>query len=66
MGEALLSEVEDFLREFGITPSGFGRRSLGDPALVGELRAGRRVWPETAARIRAFMAREKARKTRRP
>jgi hypothetical protein len=33
----------------------FGKAAVGNSELVKRLRAKRRVWPDTAARIRAFM-----------
>lgn len=34
----------------------FGRKAANDWKLVRQLRAGRRLWPDTETRIRAFMA----------
>lgn len=36
--------------------SALGRAAVNDWAFVRQLRAGRRVWPETEAKVRAFMA----------
>ena len=54
-------ELAAFLAATGITPSGFGRRALGDPNFVTELNGGRAPNLRTIARARAFMARETAR-----
>jgi predicted transcriptional regulator len=54
-------ELAAFLAATGITPSGFGRRALGDPNFVAELNQGRSPNLRTIARARAFMARETAR-----
>jgi hypothetical protein len=54
-------ELAAFLAATGITPSGFGRRALGDPNFVAELKQGRSPNLRTIARARAFMARETAR-----
>jgi len=34
----------------------FGALVMNDRHLVRQLRAGRRLWPETEAKVRAFMA----------
>lgn len=36
-------------------PTRFGELALNDKPLVAQLDTGRRVWPETEAKIRAFM-----------
>ena len=54
-------ELAAFLAQTGITPSGFGRRALGDPNFVAELNRGRSPNLRTLARARAFMTRETAR-----
>jgi 2,4-dienoyl-CoA reductase-like NADH-dependent reductase (Old Yellow Enzyme family) len=33
----------------------FGREAMNDPHFVRDLRQGRRVWPETDAKVRKFM-----------
>lgn len=48
--------VEQFLNATNMSPVTFGRRALNDPHFVGQLRNGRRLWPETEARVRHFMA----------
>jgi hypothetical protein len=55
--EALLAEIEAFLArpEVALSRTAFGLLVLNDGNLVPTLRRGRRVWPETAARIRAFI-----------
>jgi hypothetical protein len=54
--ETLLPDIEVFLAKYpGISATSFGDRAMGDRHLVRQLRAGRRVWPETEAKIRAFM-----------
>lgn len=53
----LLSEVEAFLERSGMADSTFGRGAVNDWKFVRDLRGGtRRVWPETAAKVRAFIA----------
>jgi len=53
----LLSEIEKFLArdDVSMTPTEFGVAVLNDGKLIPTLRNGRRVWPETAQKIRAFM-----------
>lgn len=52
----ILSEIDAFLGTHGIAESTFGRDAANDWKLVKGLRAGRRLWPETEAKIRHFMA----------
>lgn len=52
----LLSEIEAFLETHGMAPTRFGDEALGDRHFVRQLRSGRRVWPETEAKVRRFMA----------
>jgi hypothetical protein len=56
MSEALLSAVDAFLSTTGMAESSFGRGAVNDWSFIRGLRAGRRVWPETEAKVRAFMA----------
>lgn len=51
----LLSEIEAFVARHKLEDSTFGRM-VGDRHIVQQLRAGRRMWPETIARVRARMA----------
>ena len=51
----LLRDVEAYLRATGRGPCYFGKVSCGNSELVRRLRAGGRVWPETEARVRAYM-----------
>lgn len=52
----VLIEVEDFLSSRKVEPTKFGREALGDPNFVRDLRNGRRIWPETAEKVRNFIA----------
>lgn len=55
------AEVEAFLRRFGVQPTVLGRSALNDPNFVADLRKDkRRVWPETAEKVRAFMRKVEA------
>lgn len=51
----LLSEVEHFLSVSGMGPTYFGKVAANNTELVRRLRAGRRVWPETAEMVRDFI-----------
>ncbi len=59
MSADLLPEIEAFLKRHSLAPTAFGA-ALGDRHFVRQLRAGRRVWPETAAKVRVFMAQHAA------
>ena len=48
--------IEAFLTLHDMAPVTFGRLAAKDPHFVRDIRGGRRVWPETDAKIRAFMA----------
>lgn len=52
----LLREIDAFLAKVRVTESQLGVYSLNDGNFVQRLRGGRRVWPETAKRVRDFMA----------
>lgn len=58
----LLSEIESFLSETEMGPSYFGKVATGNSELVMRLRSGRRVWPDTEAKVRAFMTAERHRR----
>ncbi len=51
----LLEEIESFLAESGMAESTFGRQAVSDWKFITQLRGGRRVWPETAEKARAFI-----------
>ena len=61
----LLCEIEAFCRDHGISHSQFGTETLNDKNLVPDLRgerrdSPRRLWPETEAKVRDFMANYRA------
>lgn len=64
MNSTLLSEIEAFLRETGMSEAQFCR-AVGNGRLFERLRAvGKRgkpgrVWPETEAQVRGFMISER-------
>ena len=54
---ALLDDIEAFLQTHEISATSLGHQALGDRHFVRQLRMGRRVWPETQAKVREFMER---------
>lgn len=61
MQSTILSEIEAFCKRTGMAESTFGRKVMGDWRLIDELRGKnrarpRRLWPETEAQIRHFIA----------
>lgn len=55
--EELLKEIAAFIEAQGMTESDFGRRALGDPSFVGDVKNnGRCPSLKTAKRVRDFMA----------
>lgn len=52
----LLHDIEAFMAQHNLAPTRFGDEALGDRHFVKQLRAGRRVWPETEQKVRDFMA----------
>jgi hypothetical protein len=63
---ALLSEIDAFLEETGMGPTYFGKVAAKNSELVARLRAGRRVWPETAEQVRAYINEERKRRIDEP
>ena len=61
----ILDEIESFLAEVQLSASRLGRDAVRDPNLVGDLRRGRRCWPETETRLRRYMDRHRQRSTQR-
>lgn len=59
----LLIEIEAFLAETGLSESYFGKAACKNSELIPRLRANKRgVWPDTEAKIRAFMAERRSSK----
>lgn len=54
MGQ-LLTDITRFCEQHELAESRFGELALNDKPFVKQLRSGRRVWPDTEAKIRAFM-----------
>jgi len=51
----LLRQIEQFLSATGMSTSTFGRRSVGDPRLVADLRRGRIPRARMERRVEHFM-----------
>lgn len=52
---SIIADIERFLAETGMKESTFGRGAVKDWKLIGDIRKGRRLWPDTETRIRSFM-----------
>ncbi|WP_395634374.1 hypothetical protein [Sphingorhabdus sp.] len=55
MTHPIIFEIDSFIKANQMAESYFGRKAANDWKLVRQLRAGRRLWPDTEARIRTFM-----------
>lgn len=66
MDTKLLPDIERFMAATGMAATRFSQDALGDRHFVKQLRNGRRVWPETAAKVREFMAAHKRAKASKP
>lgn len=51
----LLQQIEGYLDASRMAPSRFGRNAVGDPRLVDDLRAGRKLRDQTRERVAAYM-----------
>lgn len=58
----LLTEIEAFLKETGISASYFGKKYFNNSDLVARLRAGRTTFVSTEKRVREFIKAERARR----
>lgn len=57
----LLADIEAFIATHQMAESTFGREAVNDWKFISDLRGGedrkpRRLWPETEAKVRRFMA----------
>lgn len=52
----LLTEIDSFCERHDLPPTRFGLLALNDKAFVAQIKNGRRLWPETEAKVRKFMA----------
>ncbi len=51
----LLERIEKHLKETHMSPSRFGRRAVGDPRFVMDLRAGRRPRLRTLRKVEGYL-----------
>lgn len=51
----IAADIDAFCERFDMSAITFGRKAMGDPHFVRDLRNGRRLWPETEAKARRFM-----------
>ena len=56
---SLIELIETFLSETGMGASYFGKVAAGNSEIVPRLRNGKRVWPETEQKVRAFIRTER-------
>lgn len=54
--EHFLTEIEAFCERHQMAETRFGDLALKDKPFVRQVREGRRVWPETQDKVRAWMA----------
>ena len=59
----LIHDIEAFCAKQKMSPWQFGLLALNDKPFVKQVRNGRRVWPDTEAKIRHFMATYRPAKT---
>ena len=52
----LLDDIKAFCETHGLSIWQFGEKSVNDKSFVKNLEDGRRIWPETEAKVRRFMA----------
>lgn len=53
--ETLITEINAFCDRHNLPPTRFGMLALNDKAFVSQVKAGRRIWPETEVKVRHFM-----------
>lgn len=54
--DSLLADIRAFCQVHDLKPTRFGELALNDKPFVSQLETGRRIWPETEAKVRRFMA----------
>lgn len=55
MSSTLIDQIDAFVDLHGMSPITFGRKALGDPHFVKELREGRDIRVSTLDRVQNFM-----------
>ena len=58
--DELIKEINAFLKATGMSPSTFGYEAIGDRALIFTLNRGRDLKGGTIAKLRKYMAEERA------
>lgn len=53
--QELISDIEAFCQAHKMPPTRFGELALNDKPFIDQLKNGRRLWPETEAKVRRFM-----------
>ncbi|MGV0964219.1 MAG: hypothetical protein ACOYBT_10045 [Polynucleobacter sp.] len=53
--QSLLADIDAFLERTSMAESALGRAAVNDWKFVRSVREGRRLWPETEAKVRDFM-----------
>jgi hypothetical protein len=56
----LLERIEKHLKETHMSPSRFGRRAVGDPRFVMDLRAGRKPRLRTLRKVESYLQKQAA------
>lgn len=59
MAQNLISEIEAFKTETGLSDHRIGMLLASNGKLIERLRSGRRIWPDTEERIRENLTRER-------
>jgi hypothetical protein len=60
----LIKQINRYIRGTGLSATRIGREAIGDPRIVFDLRAGRRLGPKLEARLAAWLdAREAERES---
>ena len=62
MCSQLITQIESFLAETGLSAHRFGMLAAKNGRLVDRLRSGGRIWPETEVQISNFLLSEEARR----
>lgn len=62
MNNSITSDLDQFLMETGLSEHRAGILLARNGRLIDRLRSGGRIWPETEDKIRAAMARERAKR----
>lgn len=53
--DKLLQEIDKFVARTGVPESRLGMEAVGNPSFVTRLRRGKRIWLDTADKVRVYM-----------